>query len=158
MFDDLREFVQDTEIARTNDVVRAELFREVGRLQQVLCCKRPAMMVVVAVTVAVIGHDVTAIRLAAQAEVGDELAVALEIFVLKIAQQAPALSDLHQQAAAAVVVLLVDLQMLGQLVDRRGEDGDLNVGRTGVVGAAAEFGRDLRLLFFGQGHGIFKLS
>jgi len=58
----------------------------------------------------------------------DELAVALDIFALEIAQKAPALSDLHEQAAAAVVVLLVNLQMLGQLVDRRGEDGDLNVG------------------------------
>src|ERR1700723_2790645 len=66
--------------------------------------------------------------LAAQAEVGDELAVALEVFVLEIAQKAPALSDLHEQAAAAVMILLVDLQMLGQLVDRRSEDRDLHVG------------------------------
>ena len=60
-----------------------------------------------------------------------------------------ALADLHEQTAAAMVILLVDLQMLGQLVDRRREDRDLNVGRTGIDGSAAILGRDLRFLFFG---------
>src|ERR1700685_3370209 len=46
------------------------------------------------------------VRLAPQAEVGDQLAVALEIFVLEVHQQAPALADLHEQTAAAVMVLL----------------------------------------------------
>src|SRR5665213_212297 len=93
-------------------------------------------------------------RLLAQAELADELAVALEVLVLQVDEQAPALTDLHQQAAAAVVVLLVDLEVLVELVDRRGQNCDLDVGRAGVVGAAAVLGREARLFVFGQGHGV----
>jgi hypothetical protein len=99
---------------------------QIRECQQIFRRQRPTVMMVAAVTMPVVAHG--RLELPAQAEVGDELAVAVEIFVLKIAQKAPALTDLHQQAAAAVVILLVDLQVLGQLVDRRGEDCDLHVG------------------------------
>ena len=63
-----------------------------------------------------------------KAEVADQLAVAVEVFVLKVGQQTAALPDLHEQAATAVMILLMDLQVLGQLVDRGGQDRDLHVG------------------------------
>src|ERR1700686_3857450 len=75
--------------------------------------------------------------LAAQAEIGDELAVALDVLAGEVGEQAPALTDLHEQAAAAVMVLLVDLQVLGELVDRGRQNRDLDVGGPGVVRAAA---------------------
>ena len=126
MFDDAREFVEHGEVARADDVARAELFLERREVQQVLGRERAAVMMICAVTMPVLGHGTK--PLAAQAEVGDEFAVALEIFVLQITQKAPALTDLHEQTAAAVVILLVNLQVLGQLVDRRSEDRDLHVG------------------------------
>src|SRR5271165_2345355 len=92
--------------------------------------------------------------LAAQAEVGDQFAVALEIFALQVTEQTPALADLHEQAAAAVVILLVDLQVLGQLVDRGGEDRDLDVGGTGIVRTASVLAGDLGFRFFGEGHAL----
>src|ERR1035441_9411294 len=66
--------------------------------------------------------------LAAQSEVGDQLAVAIEVFLREVTQQPAPLADLHQQAAPAVMILFVDFEMLVELVDRRGENGDLHVG------------------------------
>jgi len=96
-------------------------------------------------------------RLAAQPEVGDQFTVTLNVFFLQIAEQPAALADLHQKAAAAMVVLLVDPQVLGQLIDRSSEDGDLYVGRTGVVCATAVFDREVLLLLFGDGHEVGSL-
>jgi hypothetical protein len=91
-------------------------------------------------------------RLAAQTEVGDELA-ALEVLVGQVGAQAPALADLYEQAAAAVMMLFVELQMLGELVDRGRQNGDLDVGRSGVVRTAAVLGRQILCLFFVRGTG-----
>ena len=43
--------------------------------------------------------------------------------------------------------MLVDAQMLGQLVDTGSQDGDLNLGRTGVALVGRVFQDDLGLLF-----------
>ncbi len=51
--------------------------------------------------------------LTAQAEVGDEFAVTLDVDFLQITEQTAALSDLQKKAAAAVMILFMDLQMFG---------------------------------------------
>ena len=76
--------------------------------------------------------------LAAQAELADQRAVALEILLLQVVQEAAAAADEHQQAAARVVIVLVLAQVLGEMVDARGEQRDLDLGGTGVVLALAE--------------------
>ncbi len=53
-----------------------------------------------------------------------------------------------------MVVLFMDLEVLGELVDRRGQDRDLHVGGAGIGGRAAVFGGELGFLLFGQGHGL----
>ena len=58
---------------------------------------------------------------AAQAEALDERAVALDVGVLQVVQQATTLSDEQQQSAAAVVVVLVLLQVTGQVRDAAGQ-------------------------------------
>ncbi len=69
---------------------------------------------------------------------------------MQVVEQAAALTDLQQQTAAAVMVFLVNLQMLGEHVDRGGQDCDLHFGRSGIVRSAAVLGGNLRLLFFGK--------
>ena len=49
-----------------------------------------------------------------------------------VVQQAAALADHLEEAAAGVVVLLVDLEVLGELSDALGEDGDLDLRGTGI--------------------------
>src|SRR3546814_9654625 len=56
--------------------------------------------------------------LLAQAQLGDEVGVARPILLLQVIQQRTALVDQHQQAATAVVILVMTLEMLGQVGDR----------------------------------------
>src|SRR5580704_4663694 len=50
------------------------------------------------------------------------------------------------------MIFLVNLEVLGELIDRRGERRDLNFGRAGIVRSAAVRSGNLRLLFFGERH------
>ena len=51
------------------------------------------------------------------AQLGDDGTIALDVLGHQVVQHLAALTDHLQQAAAAVVVVLVDLQVLGQLLD-----------------------------------------
>jgi hypothetical protein len=55
-------------------------------------------------------------QLAAQAEPLDQAAVAVDVDLLEVAQEATTLSDQQQQATTAVVVVLVDLEVLGEVL------------------------------------------
>lgn len=56
-----------------------------------------------------------------------------------------------------MVVLLVDFEVLGKLIDRGGQYGDLDVGGAGIARGAAEFRGEFGFLFFGQGHDVVFL-
>src|SRR5215210_5057026 len=60
--------------------------------------------------------------LPAQAEAGDKRPVALDVVLAHVVEQAPPATDEHEQAPPAVVVLLVHLEMLGEVVDALRED------------------------------------
>ena len=94
----------------------------------------------------------SAIFLFADAELFNNHAVARDILLHQVIQQIAAMADHFQQAAAGVMVLLVHLQVLGQVVDPLGEDGDLDLGRTGVPLMRRIF-LDNRGFFFRQ-HGF----
>lgn len=66
------------------------------------------------------------------------------------------MADHLVKTAAAVVVLLVGLQMLGQAVDAVGQNGDLYLRGTGVTLVDGVLGNDC--LLFLVGHGFFHLS
>src|SRR3954470_21876979 len=91
-------------------------------------------------------------RLAAQAELLDEGAIALEILPLKVVQEAAAAADELQQATTRVVVVLVTAQVLGELVDALCQHRDLHLRRAGVGLVFAELLNVLQLLFLGEGH------
>src|SRR3954467_15540441 len=93
-----------------------------------------------------------ALRLAAQAELLDQGAVALEILALQVVQEAAAPSDELEQAATRVVVVLVRAEVLGQLVDALGQHRDLDLGRAGVRLVLPELLNVIELLFLGEGH------
>src|SRR4051794_38569723 len=77
---------------------------------------------------------------------------------MHVAEEAAALADEHQQAAARVVVLLVVAQVLGQLVDALGEQGDLDAGVPRVLGVLAELRDDLLLALLGKAHATGQTS
>ena len=70
--------------------------------------------------------------LLAQTQLGNDGAVALDILLLEVVEQISSLTNHLQQTAAGVMVLLMNLHMLGQVVDPLGEDRDLHLCRTGI--------------------------
>jgi hypothetical protein len=77
---------------------------------------------------------------------------------LQVVQQLAATAHHLEQAAARVVVLGVLLEVLGQVVDPRGQEGDLHFRRTGVVLRALVVQEDLGLVDVGDCHGLASLS
>ena len=56
---------------------------------------------------------------AANAEFAHQRTVAIDVLLGQIVQQPTPPSDLHQESTPRVVVMLVNLEVLGQRVDRR---------------------------------------
>jgi hypothetical protein len=55
----------------------------------------------------------------------DNPSVSLDILFLEIVEEAPTLTDQHQQSSARVMVFRVNLEMLGQVADPLAQNGDL---------------------------------
>src|SRR5689334_19196101 len=72
-------------------------------------------------------------------ELGDESAVALDVGVPQVVQQSPLLADQEKEAAARVVVFGVRLQVLGELLDARVREGDLDLRGSRVLVCASVF-------------------
>src|SRR4051812_26399555 len=70
--------------------------------------------------------------LAPQTEFGDDRPVALDVVLADVVEQASAPTDEHQESPPAVMVLLVDLQVLGEVVDAIGQQCDLHLRRARV--------------------------
>src|SRR5260221_1112670 len=71
--------------------------------------------------------------LLADAELVDHHAVALVVHLLEIVEKAAAAADKLQQPAAAVMVLRMGLEMLGEVGDAVREQGNLHFGGSGVT-------------------------
>ena len=56
-------------------------------------------------------------KLTAQSQSTHDFVVTLDVRLLQVIEQAPALRDHLQQSAARMIVLLMDLEMLGEFVD-----------------------------------------
>ena len=78
----------------------------------------------------------------------DQFAIALDVVVFDVVEQPATLTYQHEKASATVVVLLVDLEVLGEVRDTCGKQRNLNLGRTRVG-----FGQTKRLA--DAGHGLF---
>jgi hypothetical protein len=79
------------------------------------------------------------IRLLANAELADYVAIAIRIVRLQVVQQAAALADQHEQATPRGMILLMRLEVLGQFGDAGAQNRNLNFRRSGIgiVGAEA---------------------
>ena len=75
-----------------------------------------------------------------------ELLGALGIFALQVLEEATTLVDLANQPTAGRVVLFVGAQVAGQFLDLGREDGNLYLGRPGVVLMRRELLNDVLLL------------
>ena len=67
-------------------------------------------------------------KLPAESQLLHELLVHTLILLLQIIEELPAATDQFEEALAGVVVAGVRVEMVGQLVDPRGEERDLDAG------------------------------
>src|SRR6476661_4787691 len=70
--------------------------------------------------------------LPAESELRDQCPVPLDVVAPEVIQQPPTLTHEHEQSTAAVMVLLVDLQVLREMVDAPREERHLHLRRAGV--------------------------
>lgn len=101
-----------------------------------------------------------AIRLdvVADAESLDEFAVFVDVAVLDVLQKTATLTDKHHESTLRVLVLLVHLQMLGQVANTLGQDGHLHLGTTRVVRVLAEFGHEFSRALLADAQLVSHLS
>src|SRR4030095_11248648 len=71
--------------------------------------------------------------LLADAETADQFRVPFRILALEVIEQSPPLADKLQQAAARVMVLCVNLEMLGEIVDALAEERHLYFRRSCIA-------------------------
>ena len=86
--------------------------------------------------------------LLSQTELFNDCTVTVDVLLLKVAEKVSSVTDHLEHAAAAVMILGVRLEVLGEVVDSLGENSDLNLGRTGVALVSCVGGDDLLLYVF----------
>ena len=84
----------------------------------------------------------------------DDSTIALDVFSLQVIQHATTLTDEGRQCALCTEVLTVLLQVLGQVVDTEGEQCNLALGRTGVLGIFTVLGKKLSFFLRSQIHDV----
>src|SRR5262245_109167 len=77
--------------------------------------------------------------LSAQAELFDQRLVAAFVLALEIIKEAAALRDKCQKATTGMIVLLVVLEMLGQVLDAFGKNGNLDFRGSGISFGGCKF-------------------
>ena len=88
--------------------------------------------------------------LLSESELCYDCTVALDILLLKVVEQVSSVTYHLKQTASGVVILLVNLDVFGQLVNSLGEDSDLNLRRTRVVVVQAVSFDNRGFFFFSQ--------
>ena len=96
--------------------------------------------------------------LLSQTELFNDRTVALDIGLLQVAQKISSVTNHLLQAATAVVVLVVALEVFGQILDSVGQKRDLYLGRTGVAFVCSVSCDDGLLFFFLHCHDSIHLS
>ena len=99
-------------------------------------------------------HTLRMPNLLADVQLGDDRAVTLDVLLRHVVEQTAALADHLVHAQTAVGVVGMTLQVLGELTDALGQNGDLNLGRAGVLLMGGVFADDCGFLFFGN-HVLF---
>src|ERR687893_1677854 len=89
---------------------------------------------------------------AAQAEALDQRPVAPDVDLGEVVQQVAAAADHQEQAAPGVVIMLMLLEVLGEVDDPLGQQGHLRLWGTGISPTQPILGQDLALLCGGQCH------
>jgi len=94
--------------------------------------------------------------LLSQAELADDRAVTLDVVLLQVVQQTSSVTNHLLQTAAAVEILLVSLEVLGQVSDAVGQDSNLYFRGTCVTLVGSILLDDVEFYFFLHGFFTFQ--
>ena len=83
------------------------------------------------------------------AELVDDRAIAIEVGLLEVVEEPTAAADELEQSAAAVMVLRVGPEVLGQVGDAVREERDLHLRRPGVTLVGGKVRNQFRFLLLG---------
>jgi hypothetical protein len=95
-------------------------------------------------------------RLAADLEALDERLVTLIVDALQVVEKRTALAHHRQKPTAGMVILLVGLEVVGEVVDAFREDRNLDFGRTGVTRLGGEFLYESDFALGSHGHSVIS--
>ena len=90
--------------------------------------------------------------LLAKSEPSNRGAVSLDILAGQIRQQPAPLPHKFEKPSPGVKVVFVLAQVVGKSADSLGQESNLNLGRTSIIGMRAKFGDDRRFLLGLQRH------
>lgn len=76
--------------------------------------------------------DSCALGLLSDSQSADQILVAAKVGPLQIIQESPPLTDHFEQTTTGMVILLVSLQVFGQIADPLAQEGNLDFRRAGV--------------------------
>ena len=76
-------------------------------------------------------------RLVTESKIGDDLAIALEVGPPEVSEQSFTSADHLEESAAAVMVLRVSAEVLGEVVDVLCENRNLDLCRAGISAVRA---------------------
>jgi hypothetical protein len=89
------------------------------------------------------------LSLLAEAQFGDNGAIALDVLVIQVGQLPSSLSDHLEESPPGVVVMAVDLEVFGEPVDLLCKEGHLHFGRACISLVTAVSRYEAVLLLFG---------
>ena len=98
------------------------------------------------------------LQLLSQIQLSNDRTVALDVNLLQVAQKISSVTNHFLQTSAAVEILRISLQVLGQVSDSLGQDCDLNLRRTGVALVSSVSCDDGLLNFLLHCHDVIHLS
>src|SRR5713226_4595865 len=87
------------------------------------------------------------LELMAQAKPCDQCAVAIRTFLTDIGQKPTALTNHHYQTTTRMLVMLMNFEMFGKLINTPGQERDLDLWRTCIQFVNARIGNDFGLFF-----------
>ena len=99
--------------------------------------------------------QILADELSPDAELADKTFVSIEVSRVEIVEQAPALTDEPEEAAARMMIFRVRFKMLGQLFYARRKERNLDFRRTAIVSGSRVVGDDCSLASGLKGHQDF---
>jgi uncharacterized BrkB/YihY/UPF0761 family membrane protein len=83
--------------------------------------------------------------LATQTQLGNNLAVTLDVATFDVVEKTTTTTDHHQQSTTTVVVVLVSLEVFGEMINALRQESNLHFRRTGVGAMSTVFGNGFNL-------------